>query len=235
LKFDHGGMSTLLSRLDAVEDLPQACELRERTYQGIAGKVLDVGCGGGRAVGELRARGVSAVGVDVDPAMVEAAASRWPDGEFHVADATALPFDDGSFTGYRADKVLHVVPEPERAVAEARRVLATNGRAVLVGQDWDTFVIESADAQRMRAVVHARADAMPSPRVARRYRNLLLDNGFTDVTVEVHTFVFTGPMALPVVSSIGDGEWLAEQTALAQDDRLFLAIPMFLAAGTRVD
>lgn len=228
-------MSTLLSRLDSVEDLPQARNLRERTYEGLAGTVLDVGCGGGRAVGELRARGVSAIGVDLDPAMVEAATERWPDGEFQVADATALPFGDGSFTGYRADKVLHVLPEPEVAVAEARRVLATGGRAVLVGQDWDTFVIESDDPVRTRAVVHARADRMASPRVARRYRNLLLDGGFADVTVEVHTFVFTGPTALPALSAIGDGDWLAEQTARAGEDRLFLAIPMFLAAGTRVD
>jgi SAM-dependent methyltransferase len=230
-----GGMFTLLSRLDAVEDLPQVRDLRQRTYEGLAGAVLDVGCGGGRAVGELRARGVTAIGVDVDPAMVEAAAGRWPASEFRVADATALPFDDGSFTGYRADKVLHTLPEPERAVAEARRVLAAGGRAVLVGQDWDTFVIESADPVRTRAVVHARADAMPSPRVARRYRNLLLDNGFTEVSVEVHTFVFTGEAALPALSAIGDGDWLDEQVKRAKDDRLFLAMPMFLAAGTRAD
>ncbi|WP_218005206.1 methyltransferase domain-containing protein [Actinomadura macra] len=70
-----------------------------------------------------------AIGVDLDPAMIEVAAERWPTGEFHVADATALPLDDGSVTGYRADKILHALPEPERAVTEARRVLAKNGRA----------------------------------------------------------------------------------------------------------
>jgi ubiquinone/menaquinone biosynthesis C-methylase UbiE len=228
-------MTSLLSVLDALDDLPQARDLRERTYDGLGDVVLDVGCGGGLAVRELADRGVRAVGVDVDPAMVEAAAQRFPDGEFRVADATALPFDDGSFTGYRADKVLHTLPEPDLAVAEARRVLAPRGRAVLVGQDWDTMVIESAQPERTRALVHARADGMASPRVARRYRNLLLDNGFTDVTVEVHTFVFTGPMMVPMLGTIGDGDWLDEQVARARDDRLFVAVPMFLAAGTRVD
>lgn len=228
-------MSTLLTLLDAFDDLPQARDLRERTYEGLEGKVLDVGCGGGRAVGELLARGVAAVGVDLDQAMVETAAGRWPAGEFRVANATALPFDDGSFTGYRADKVLHALAEPEQAVAEARRVLARGGRAVLVGQDWDTVVIESADPVRTRALVHARADAMHSPLVARRYRNLLLDNGFTDVTVDVHTVVFTGATALPVLEDIGDGDWLADQVTRARDDRSFLAMPMFLAAGTRAD
>lgn len=223
----------MLAMLDAVDDLPQACDLRERTYAHLGDKVVDVGCGGGRAVGELVARGVTAIGVDLDPAMVDVAAQRWPQGEFCVGAATALPLDDGAVTGYRADKVLHMLAEPERAVAEARRVLVQGGRAVLVGQDWDTMVIDSAFPERTRAAVHARADGMPSPRVARRHRNLLLDNGFVDVTVEVHTLVFTGDGILPMLGTIADGDWLADQVTRARDDRLFAALPIFLAAGTR--
>lgn len=226
-------MSTLLNMLDALDEQPQARDLRERTYVNLGDTVVDVGCGAGRAVGELAARGVSAIGVDLDPAMVEVAAERWPSSEFHVGDATALPLDDGSVTGYRADKVLHMLAEPELAVAEARRVLARHGRAVLAGQDWDTMVIDSTFPARTREAVHARADGMPSPRVARRYRNLLLDNGFVDVTVEVHTLVFTGEAMLPMLGTIADGDWLADQVTRARDDRLFVAVPIFLAAGTR--
>ncbi|MDQ7810316.1 methyltransferase domain-containing protein [Amycolatopsis sp. A133] len=226
-------MSTLLTLLDALDDRPQAVELRERTYQGLGDVVVDVGCGGGRAVGELAARGVRAIGVDADPAMIEVAAARWPDGEFHVADATALPLGDGSVTGYRADKVLHVLPEPELAVAEARRVLAPGGRAVLTGQDWDTMVIDSDDPARTRSIVHARADGLPHPRIARRYRNLLLDNGFADVSVEVHALVWTDAAVLPVLANLGgDGAWLEEQQARARSNRLFVAVPIFLVAGT---
>ncbi|MBU3065818.1 methyltransferase domain-containing protein [Nocardia sp. NEAU-G5] len=228
-------MSTLLSLLDALDDRPQARDLRLRTYEGLGDTVVDVGCGGGRAVGELAARGVRAIGLDLDPAMIEIAAQRWPAAEFHVADATALPLDDGSVTGYRADKVLHALSEPERAIAEARRVLARSGRAVLTGQDWDTFVIDSDDPELVRALVHARADRMPSPRIARRYRNLLLDNGFTDVTVDVHTVVWTDAAVLPVLANIAEGDWLDEQAARARNDRLFVAVPIFLASGTRAD
>jgi SAM-dependent methyltransferase len=226
-------VSAPLTALDALDDLPQARDLRERTYRGLGGTVVDVGCGSGRAVGELAARGVRAVGVDRDPAVVGTAAQRWPAGEFRVADATALPLDDGSVTGYRADKVLHALAEPERAVAEARRVLAAHGRAVLVGQDWDTFVIDSADPGLTRDLVRARADRVPAPRVARRHRNLLLDHGFTDVTVEVRTIVWTGPAVLPVLATLGEGAWFDDQVARARDDRLFVAVPFFLAAGTR--
>lgn len=107
---------------------------------------------------------------------------------------------------------------------------------MLVGQDWDTFVIDSADPELTRTLVHARADRMANPRVARRYRNLLLDNGFAEVTVEVHTIVWTDATALPTLANIADvaeGSWLDEQAARARDDRLFVAVPIFLAAGTR--
>ncbi|WP_091672394.1 methyltransferase domain-containing protein [Amycolatopsis marina] len=228
-------MSTMLTLLDAFDDLSQARSLRERTYQALGDTVVDVGCGSGRAVGELAARGVRAIGVDADPDMIEVAIERWPASEFHVADATALPLDDGSVTGYRAEKVLHDLDEPERAVIEASRVLAGGGRAVLVSQDWDAYMIDSDDPRHTRALVRARADGVTHRWISRRQRNLLLDNGFTDVTVEVHTIVWTDASCLPMLANIGgEGAWFEEQAARARDDRVFVAIPFILAAGTRV-
>ncbi|MBB4911172.1 methyltransferase domain-containing protein [Actinophytocola algeriensis] len=226
-------MSTLLNLLDAFDELPQATDLRTRSYRDLGDTVVDVGCGGGRAVGELAALGKKAIGVDLDPEMIEVAATRWPAGEFHVGDATALPLDDASVTGYRADKVLHVLADPTPALTEAWRVLRPGGRAVLTGQDWDAIVIDSADPAQTRALVHARADGLPNPRVARQYRNLLLDHGFTGVTVAAHLVVFTGEPALPVLASMAEGPWLDEQAARAARDRVFVAVPVFLAAGTR--
>jgi ubiquinone/menaquinone biosynthesis C-methylase UbiE len=220
---------------DTVDDLPFARDLRRRTYEGLGDVVVDVGCGTGRAVGELAALGARAVGVDLDEGVIEVARRRWPEGEFRVGDAAALPLDDGSVSGYRADKVLHNLGEPESAVAEAWRVLRPGGRAVLVGQDWDTVVIDSADPATTRAAVHARADAVPSPRVARRQRNLLLDHGFTDVRVEVQTAVFTTAVILPMLTGLAGGEWAEEQAERAAADRLFVAVPFFLAVGTRGD
>jgi hypothetical protein len=52
---------------------------------------------------------------------------------------------------------------------------------------------------------------MPNPRIARRYRNLLLDNGFTNVTVEVHTIVWTDAAVLPTLANIAEGAWLDDQ------------------------
>lgn len=231
-------MVNLLAVLDEVERLPGATELRRRGYEllgDVRGRVVvDVGCGGGRAVAELAELGAEAVGVDVDGDMLAAARQRWSGLDFRSADALALPFEDGSVAGYRADKVLHVLERPADAVAEARRVLAPGGWAVLVGQDWDTFVIDSDDPDTTRRVVRAKADTIPSPRVARAYRNLLLDAGFRDPVTEVHTAVFTGETGLGVLTRLDPPrEWLAEQRDRARRGRLFVAVPMFLVAARR--
>ncbi|GAA2390699.1 methyltransferase domain-containing protein [Nonomuraea africana] len=230
------GMSNLLAVLDAVDAQPMSVELRARSYEllgDLTGRTLvDVGCGGGRAVAELAERGARAVGVDLDPEMIAVARERWPAGEFHVGDACELPLESGSVAGYRADKVLHTLSDPARAVAEARRVLAPGGRAVLLGQDWDTFVIDSDEPETTRRLVHAKADSLPSPRIARRYRNLLLDAGFTDPVVEVRTSVFTDDTALALLHRITDEEgWLAEQAERARTNRIFVAVPMFVVAA----
>jgi ubiquinone/menaquinone biosynthesis C-methylase UbiE len=235
--------------LDVFDALPAAQRLRARSYELITDKslVVDVGCGAGRAAAELAELGGRAVGVDVDDDMVAVARERWPDVEFHLADATALPFDTGSVTGYRADKVLHVLADPAVALVEARRVLAPGGTAVLLGQDWDGFLIDASDVALTRTIVHARADTIATPTAARQYRNLLLDAGFAEPTVEVHTSVFTGGAMLPFITNIADAVrdagvvtaaqvdgWVAEQEERARTDRLFIAVPMFMVAASRV-
>jgi len=89
-------------------------------------RVLVVGCGEGVEVEHLsRAVEVPVVGLDlaVDP--------RWVRPEFQLvrADARALPFRDRAFEALYCYHVLEHVPEPARAVAEARRVLDARGLA----------------------------------------------------------------------------------------------------------
>jgi len=213
-----------------------AVQLRARSYEllgDLTGRtVVDAGCGGGRTVAELAERGARAIGVDLDPDMIAVARERWPAGEFHVGDACELPLETGSVAGYRADKLLHILDNPARAVAEARRLLAPSGRAVLLGSDWETIAIDSDDPDTTRRLVHAKADSSPSPRVARRYRTLLLDAGFTDRVVEVHTLVFTDDTALALLQRITDEEsWLADQADRARTNRVFVAVPVFLVAA----
>jgi len=91
-----------------------------------AGKrTLDLGCGEGRVGAELARRGHRVVGVDASAVMVELARERH---EAQVADAAALPFEDGAFDLVVAYISVLNFAEPERAIAEVARVLEPGGR-----------------------------------------------------------------------------------------------------------
>ncbi len=59
--------------------------------------------------------------------MIAEAGRRHPDIVFTTGDAEALPFPDASFDAVVANFGIHHVERPERAIAEARRVLAPGG------------------------------------------------------------------------------------------------------------
>lgn len=107
-------------------------------------------------------------------------------------------------------------------------------------------MIDSSDPELTRAIVRKRASQVASPQAARQFRNLLLDAGFRDVTAEVHTVVATGAPFLPVLTRLAEtccehstitraqaDTWIAEQRERARADRLFAAVPTFMAAATR--
>jgi SAM-dependent methyltransferase len=97
-----------------------------------AGRVLDLGCGVGHSYDLLAPR--ETVGVDVDPG-----ALAGQDRETVVADMRALPFEDASFESVLSVHSVEHVPDPERVVAEAARVLAPGGVAIFVTPNRLTF------------------------------------------------------------------------------------------------
>jgi SAM-dependent methyltransferase len=99
-------------------------------------RVLDAGCGTGRALPPLRAAvGPSGVvvGADLTPAMLEAAvrAGRDRQGRLLLADVAALPLRSGSLDAVFASGLIAHLPQPEENLRELARVVRPGGTLAL--------------------------------------------------------------------------------------------------------
>ncbi len=100
-----------------------------RAEVGAGARWLDLGCAYGFLVEEAREAGFRAIGLDASRFAVSQARAHAPlaAGRVVAALAEALPFADGSFGVVSAFDLLEHVPDPERVLAEAARVLRAGG------------------------------------------------------------------------------------------------------------
>jgi SAM-dependent methyltransferase len=136
--FEHAGWVEVAGRYadtfahltgQAIEPLLDATGVRLGTH------ALDVACGPGHLAAAAARRGAHATGVDFSSTMVAQARRLHPSVEFREGDAEDLPFSDSAFDAVTiAFGMLHFA-RPDRALAEARRVLASGGRCAFTV--WD--------------------------------------------------------------------------------------------------
>ena len=141
-------------------------------------RVLDIGCGNGRYLGALRERGHRGGrwGLDLSAGMLEAARPlAGPEAGLGVGDARTLPFRDHAFDVVLAMHMLYHVADRAAAVAEMRRVLAPQGRAVVLTNS--AVHLDELDAA---LAASARRAGMEDPPIARSYLSFTAENG-TDV------------------------------------------------------
>ncbi len=112
--------------------------------------VVDLGCGTGELLSHLAPSVAAAIGIDREPSMLDIARRRLAE-HTHVriveAALESVPLADTSTDLALIVLVLHHVPEPARVLAEAARILHTNGRLVLVD-------MQPHDATAWRAFGH---------------------------------------------------------------------------------
>lgn len=90
--------------------------------------LLDVACGPGWLSAAAVRRGATVTALDFADDMIAIARRRCPQADIHNADAEELPFETGRFDAVVCSLGILHLPHPERAVAEAFRVLRRGGR-----------------------------------------------------------------------------------------------------------
>jgi phosphatidylethanolamine/phosphatidyl-N-methylethanolamine N-methyltransferase len=140
--------------LVAAADFGQA---RQRSIQGLGlqpgARVLLVGAGTGLDL-EYLPRDVTITAVDITPAMLERCRRRAERlgiaVDAQVMDARQLTFKDEAFDVVVFHLVLAVMPEPERGLREAERVLKPGGRVAV----FDKFLGDGEHASLIRRLAN---------------------------------------------------------------------------------
>ncbi len=91
-------------------------------------RLLDIATGPGYAAGAAAGRGAWVVGVDFSATMARMATRHYPAVQFTVGDGEQLPFAADRFDAAVTNFGLLHLARPERALAEAHRVLRSGGR-----------------------------------------------------------------------------------------------------------
>lgn len=108
-------------------------------------RILDVGCGTGLMSAKLAASGRQVLGVDLSTSMIAEARMRSSARlDFLQADAENLPLEGAGFDAVVNLISFHHYPNPDKAIAEFRRVLRPGGRLVLIAFDLDSYFIQLA-------------------------------------------------------------------------------------------
>lgn len=223
-------------------------------------RILDVGCGTGDVTIELAglvAPTGRAVGVDASDQMLTAARARATAAgvaaTFEVGNATGLAFPDDAFDAVRSERTLQWVADPRTAMAEMVRVTRPGGRICVTDTDWASLIVEhpspEVSARFFAALAGLRGDQTT---VGRRLVNLLRDAGATEVTgtAQTHVILQWDPDVDPHIPGFFPIRMIAEDFAAqglisaedarvaaegledaARNDRLFISLTMFAAAG----
>ena len=166
------------STLGRITDRLEGALLRDMLGDVAGRAVLDLGCGDGKLAVRLAALGAGVVGLDPDPAMLRAAASRAAAAgvgvEFAAGRAQTLPFPDRRFDVVVAVTVLCFVPDAEAAFREIARVLRPGG-AVVIGElgRWSLWALR----RRVRGWLGNRLWYAAHFRTAGELRRLAADAG----------------------------------------------------------
>jgi ubiquinone/menaquinone biosynthesis C-methylase UbiE len=168
-------------------------------------RLVDIGCGTGAFVRELARRGISTIGVDSSPAVLDEASARPSAGnpapEFRLGSVSSLPVDDGEADFVTLIEAVEHFDDRTLAGAltEARRILNETGVLMITTPNAEDLVASTVQCPDCGAEFHVMQHV-------RRWtphglEDLLLTSGFGNVRVRPVRFVENGPLLERLVRS----------------------------------
>ena len=97
-------------------------------------KVLECACGTGAISTYIAAKCKSLIATDFSDGMLKQASKKcrkYQNVTFQKADITKMDFADMSFDKVVAGNVIHLLPEPEKALNELERVVKSGGKIII--------------------------------------------------------------------------------------------------------
>jgi len=99
-------------------------------------EILEIATGTGLIAFEIEPFAKQITAIDISPAMIDIAKKKQQEKNttkllFEVGDSDNLPYESKTFDVVIASNVLHLLHEPEKTLAEIRRVLKPSGKAIL--------------------------------------------------------------------------------------------------------
>jgi SAM-dependent methyltransferase len=147
--------------------------VERRSMRFVRGRVLDVGCGGGRVCLHLQARGLEVVGVDSSRGAIEVCRQRGVRDARLLAldaiDASLGPFDTIVLLGQNFG-MLGSRTRARRILTRLARVTTSRGR--IVAETFDPHAVDDPVQQRYRDRNRRRRRMPGQLRVRIRYRDL---------------------------------------------------------------
>ncbi len=157
-------------------------------------KIADIGCADGLITAEIAGRTKGeVVGLDTSADAIARAREKYPNIEFRVGDFQKLPFRRGKLNAVVTNFTLMWVERPERAVAEAARVLKKGGVFLATGEpDYGGRIDLPEELSLKDFWTDIIREKGGDPHFGRRLVSLFRSAGLKDVEAGVHPSFWTG-------------------------------------------